>query len=326
MLLALVAFVLLSACSSSNDPAPTPDDAREATKRELTYLRGRKLMRLDIATGSERMLGRVSSPDVHRIPGRPDRFLLVEDRGSGEDFAQDPVLSVVDEAGEEQTGIGPGFGPIVHSSGNRVAYLRSAGSRVCEGEVCLGSASLRVADVDGGSGRVLPPGDWHPLAWAGDDLIVSSAGTTQRVDLSGRSETLDVTPSEVWGVSPDGREIVLSSKARIALRSLDTGRVRELDAQGLLAEGEWSPSGDELVAVLVEGGRTRLVRISLHDATVAPIPDTEEALGPVLWASDGSFVYVRADGLMLEAVFCDEAVDCRPVLRWGEGVTPLTVS
>lgn len=321
----VLALLLGSGCSPAGDPAPQPESTEEVAEHALTYLRGRQLVRLDLGADREEVLGRVPSPDVHPVPNRPDRFLLTEDRGAGEDFAQDPILSLMDDAGHEQVSLGPGFSPLVDPSGARVAYLRSVGGRVCEGEVCLGSVSVEIAELDGTTRRLLPPGDWHLLSWAGDDLLVSSGGVTHRVAPSGSSETLDLTPSEIWGVTPDGGEILLSRRGGVELRELGTGAVRRLDVAGLLAEGEWSPNGDELVAVVVSGGDTELVRIRLSDGSVERIRSSEDAMGPVLWSLDGSFAYVRADGLQLEAIVCDRDVDCRPVLRWDEGIVPLSL-
>lgn len=283
------------------------------------------MMRLELGAEAPRVLGRVPGPDVFPVPHESDRFLLVEDRFGGEDFAQDPVLSLIDASGDTLASFGPGLAPLVAPDGSKVAFLRSAADQECEGEVCLVSVELLVSPLDGEPRVALPAGDWHPLSWAGNELILSAQGETLRLKPDGTTEKLAVSPDEVWGVTPDGTEMVISRRRGVEIMDMETLERRPTDVDGLLAEGEWSPNGQELIAVVVDGGSTRLIRLSLSDGTVEEIPDSEGASGPVLWGPAGTFAYVRAAGLKLEAVSCTQAADCTSVLTWAEGITPLAL-
>lgn len=318
--------------SPSLDPSPigrpqgeggTGEAAPET--RSLVYLRDQALVRLDLGSDEEETLGTVPAPDVFPIADRADRFLLVEDKAGGEDFAQDPELSVIDDEGRTVRSLGAGFSPLVDPTGTRVVYLRSESQRVCEGEVCLGAVELRVADLNGARDEVLRTGDWHPLAWAADRLIVSGKGLAYEMTLDGELERLTVIPSEVWGVTPDGTQMVVSRRGGAEFLDLETNKSRPTQVDGALAEGEWNSDGDELVAVVIDGARTELVRLSVADGSVAPVPDSRGAMGPVLRGPEDSFAYVRSAGLKLEAVVCDEGDGCRPVLTWAEGLLPLAL-
>jgi hypothetical protein len=288
------------------------------------FLRGPKIVALDVNDRTEQVLGRVPAPDVFSVPARPDRFLLVEARGGGEDFAADPQLSVIDDAGSTRTSFGSGFSPLPDPAGRKVAFLRSTGERVCEGEACFGGTAVFVGDLDGGADPLVPPGNWHLIAWAGDSVILSGAGKTFLAAFGSDLERVPVAPGEVWGATPNGDHLILVRRERVEFLDVSSGETIETTIEGRLAEGAWNPAGTEALAVLVTKGGTRLVRFTT-DGAAGVVPDSQGAAGPVLWGPDGSFLFVRAAGLELEAIFCGPDFTCRPILRWTEGITPLAL-
>ena len=320
----VAAICVLGACFDSKDEpraAPTPPPTEASA---LILLRENTIVRLDLETGEEEELGRVPAPDVFPIPGVSDRFLLVSNRGGGEDFVNDPRLSVIDDFGSRTASFGPGFSPLAAPDGARVAFLRTAGERVCEGEACVGAISVFVGDLEGETDPLLPPGDWRLISWAGDALIVSSSGRTLLAERGRDLEEIPEDPSEVWGATPDGALVVLVGPSGGELLDTGSGKRRPLDIEGPLAEGEWNRSGTELLVVEVGARDTTLVRVST-DGEVGTIAGSKGAAGPVLWGPSGSFLYVRAKGLYLEAVYCSRDESCRSVLRWKEGVLPLAL-
>lgn len=308
-----------STSTGAPNPAPTSDAGRP---QALVFLRRGNLVRLDLGSGKEEVVGRVGG-DLYAVPGRTDRFLLVEDLGGGEDFATNPVLSTIDDRGRELASFGSGVAPLVDPGGTRVAFLRPAGDRACEGESCSGAAAVLLGELDGEAVEVLPPGDWHLLAWSGDELLVASGDSVSAVDITGTVRDLPLRPTEVWGASPGGEFLVLQQQEGVVFVG-PSGRLRT-EVRGVIAEGAWDPARERLLAVVVERGRARLAAISSADGRVAVIPDSQGAVGPILVAGDGSFAYVRADGLRLEAILCRPTGRCRSILSWAEGVIPLVL-
>lgn len=322
---ALLVMAIAGGCPSSDPQVPQrPSGSSVGADRSLIVLRRGALVGVDVASGEERRLGRVPTPDVFPIPGSSDRFLLVADPHGGVEFAADPRLVVIDEKGRRIRSLGAGYSPLVDPSGERIAFLRASGNRVCEGEVCLGSVVALVADIRGRARPLLPPGDWHLISWAGDSVIVTTRGKTFRVSTEGELEKLPVFAGDVWGGTPDGESLILAGRGGVELMDLDSGERRSTEVSATLAEGEWDPAGRELMAVAVSAKKTSLVRMTT-DGTATAVPDSRGAGGPILWGTDGSFAFTRADGLRLQAVVCEDDDACRTVLEWSEGVVPLAL-
>lgn len=306
---------------TTESPAPTE------TSAVLTYLKGTSLMQVEIPSGRKEKLGEVASQDVSAIPGS-QKLLVVADSGGGEDFAVAPELSELDPATAEVRSIGEGFGPLVHPTGSRFAFLRPAGERVCEGEACFGGVEVMMAELGSSPEVLLGAGQWHLLGWAGDDLLVSGGARPGAflVSPEGDRRRLPVPPSEVWDASPDGQHLIVVEGNRTSALNLASEEPGPLELDAPLAEGAWSPSGD-LVAVELAAGGSRLVLVSVDDGAVAEVPGSRGAMGPVNWSDEGdSFSYVRARGVELEAVVCRPDGGCSTALRWKEGILPLSLA
>ena len=279
------------------------------------------MVQLDLESGSETRLGEFPSQDVFAYA---DDFLVVEDRGGGEDFAEHPFLVLYDESGTAVSDVGPGFAPLIGDDG-RVAFLRTSGERICEGETCFGAVEVLVFDgADATPRRLLPPGSWTLLAWAGEALVVGDAGAPEEallVTMNGEVESLPFPPNEVWDASA---EALVTVNGGVATFDLNTGTSTPLSLEGALAEGEIA--GDHATAVHLERGASRVVRIDLATREVVVVPGSRAAMGPVLVTTpQGPFAFARARGGAVEAVVCHSERSCATVLRWKEGVTPVAL-
>jgi hypothetical protein len=324
---------LCAACSDgepadngrATDAAPSPRDTTASPAARppssLIYLRENTLVSLDLDDGSKEELGTFPSQDVFAYG---EDFVVVEDRGRGDDFAERPVLTIRDVSGAMVDSFGSGFSPLVGHHG-AVAFLRPSTERVCEGETCVGGIQVMVGDGTGSTPRrLLPPGDWGLLAWAGENLLVADGQqpeTALLVGPTGEVQALPVAPNEIWDSSGS---IAIVVEERVATMDLATGAKTVLEIGGSLADG--IVIGDEALAVELGRRSSRLVSISLEDGRIERVPGSEGAMGPVLALPGGeAFAYARADGLAVEAVVCETSQTCSAVLRWAEGVTPLAL-
>jgi hypothetical protein len=286
----------------------------------LIYLEGSTLHRLDLGTGRSRKFATFPSRDVYAYAGD---YLVVEDRAGGDDFAQDPFLTLRNETGKVLADLGPGFSPLPNRSGS-VAYLRPVEERVCEGETCAGGLEVMRLGPQMEPIRVLPAGNWGLLAWAGEDIIVADGSQPDSalvVGPGGEVSSFPFAPNEVWDAWPSGA-IVVEDDAEIL--DIPNGNRTPIAIDGSLADGTVRAS--DALAVELLGGGSRLLSISLDDGEVRPVPGSRGAMGPVLSLDEGdAFAYARADGLDVEAVVCEAIETCSPVLRWSEGITLLAL-
>lgn len=338
-----------SACTRANDgPAARPPEAAPspgASGLRLLYLDGTALNELDLATGDDRRIASLSSPDVHAASG--SRWIAsLADRqapeAGEEDFARQPVLRIIDPTSGERTSMGPGFSPLWDATGTRLAWLRPVGPRECSAEACTGEVDVVVADVSSMERRaVLPAGEWGLLSWAGDRLLVSDAADlTKTISVSTTGETiaLPVPPSEVWGASPDGSTLLRVAPGGVQLVPLGGGRVvgegTSVSASRALAEGSWAPDSSALAVISLgrsAGGipSSRVVVLSIERGQADPVAGSRGAAGQVLWSPDGgSLVFARATGRRggrLEAVRCPvgPGAACERLLDWRDGVVLL---
>jgi hypothetical protein len=284
------------------------------------YLKGTTLHRLDLGSGRSERLVTLPSLDVFAYG---DAFVVVEDRGAGGDFAEDPAITIRDERGDLVRSLGAGFSPLV-GKGGRLAYLRPTAERFCEGETCIGGVEVMVASEGAKPTRLLPSGNWGLLAWAGQDLIVADGSQPDSalvVRPGGEVGSLPVAPNEVWDAWSSAAIVVENGVEILGL----TGNDRiPVGIDGALAEGTVRAS--DALAVELLRGKSRLVSISLEDGEVRPVPRSRGAMGPVLAFAEGAaFAFARADGLAVEAIVCEEIETCSSVLRWSEGITLLAL-
>ena len=353
----MAALFVLGACTGDDPPSgsPAPNRSESATdelapsssptspfEKGLLYLDRYSLRHVPLAGGDEEVLGRVPSVDVAASPaGSALAYVVAQEPGpDDEDFITRPELHLRDLSTDEETTIGSGHAPLWHPHGHSLAYLEPGAERQCEGEVCEGESKVVVADVEQEQRHtLLSDGNWALLSWAGDRLLVAdqAAGTTLLVG-AGSSRRLDVVPNGVWGASPDGRWIaeVEADGLRFTPGPGSSRRSPRVDLAGKIpGEGAWSPLSDRLgVVLLAPGAGLRETELGLIEPTggLRRVPGSAGASGPVLWSSDGqSFAFTRASGprgLRLEAVVCQggEALECRPLFSWAQGIALLAVT
>ncbi|MDQ4057666.1 MAG: hypothetical protein M3124_00920, partial [Actinomycetota bacterium] len=226
--------------------------------------------------------------------------------------------------------------PLFSPGENRLAYLRPAGRRVCEGEECAGEVQVVTVDLASMEREILlPAGRWGLLAWSDTRLFVSDERDLSRVvsvRLDGDRVALDVAPSEFWGVSPDGSPLLQSRPGRVRFLEIADAGSGELEGGeaiqlgGVLAEGLWRRAPTEVLGVLLERRATRSTLVRLRPGWRAPqaVEGSAGAVGGVLDAPDGrGFAFVRvapSDPNRLQATYCSRAGDCRPLFEWVRGV------
>jgi hypothetical protein len=361
IVLLLVPFLIVS-CTGDPDPSPgatsplpsssstEPSGGEESPQAQPTedglgvlYLDKKTVKLHDVGTDMSETIGKLPSVDAIASPdGRYIAYVTSSNPGpEDEDFVVSPELHVYEIEGERDTTVGSGLSVLWHPDGDRFAYLEPGGARVCEGETCEGTSSLQVADVvSSDRTKLLDEGTFVPLAWMGDDVVVSQPApepATLAVTSDGTLEELGVPPSEFWGASPDGKWIVRSVAGRaqfVSSNSSERGALVFEDS--VLGEGGWSPDSQRIAAVLLkDGGNSSELVLAAPDREEADVVEASRgAAGPVLWAPDSSaFVYTRSTGsggLSLEAVLCEieppGEESCEPLFTWPRGVTLLALS
>jgi hypothetical protein len=335
-----VAALALGACTGSKPNEGTASPGARDRSLTLTYLEGSTLHRVEVSSGKSQRAARLPSPDVWAAPEGAWLAAVVDarPRPGDSDFARYPSLRLVDEASGRSRPLGPGLTPLWSPSGDRLAWLRPVEERACFGEACAGSVEVVSAEVPGGRPRrLLGPGRWGLLAWAGDRLLVSRRAdlrSIMAVAPDGRVRTLPLPPSEVWGATPDGRWLVRSARDGVDFLPLTPGpEAFGVALGGVLAEGTWSPSGERLAAIQLKstaGGvpRSRVVLISTRARALRPLRGSAGAAGNVLWSPDETRVaFARTAGRRagrLEAVVCEVATGaCRTLMSWVRGVVLL---
>jgi len=109
-------------------------------------------------------------------------------------------------------------------------------------------------------------------------------------------------------VSPDGQTlafVVDGSENSLMVRDLDDNQLRTIFTAELLGPPMWSPDGNALYAVAIDGQKTKLVRVNLADTSVVavaeggdifPFRPTVSPDGVVFYTADGKVKTVGANG------------------------------
>jgi hypothetical protein len=330
---------------TEQNQAANPEQA--ASGAPVLYLKGSTLYSTYGWGGRTERIGRLPSANVfaaqgsswlaYLAPGAPPR--------PDADFVPRPQLRVWDPASGTQFTVGPGVDALWNGPGTRVAYLRPAGDRKCEGETCSGRVEVVVLNPRSRESRVLVgPGNWVLLAWSGDGLLISDQSSPDhviRVSPGGARRMLPVAPSQLWDASPDGRWLLIVQGGETEFVPLARGRVSgspvkvPLGSGYVLADGAWSHDSTRVAAVALDQGdpsASKAVIFSPRDPKPHRLKRSRGATGGVLWAaSDGAVVFSRTAGArdtLLQAEYCPvEAAGyrCRSVLSWFQGVLLLRV-
>lgn len=285
------AVVLLRDSDSDPDPRFVP---RQLATGAL-YLSGDTLVRLDFESGDAGPIGRAPTNDVHASDASPWIAYVVSGAGAGgeEDFLAEPILRTINVDTGATTEVGPGFNPLWHPTDARFAYLRPIVERQCSGESCRGLFEVVVYDADSDESIVLTePGRFNLLAWSGQRVLVaneSDLSVTFSLGSKEDVERLDIEPSDLWDVSPDGRWLLRSDPNGATLIDLEDGGEDGLPIdQGVLADGAWSPDSKHIVAGVLNENRTktRALLIDVPQGEVRAITDELPGILDVTWAPD----------------------------------------
>lgn len=189
---------------------------------------------------------------------------------------------------------------------------------------------------DGTPRRVLDGGPIQSVDWVGpDEAILSIAGElegTWRLDLTTGERTL-LTPRKGYGrPSPDGQQLLLSTKDGLFLVDAATGEERLLRP---LEEGEygttvaWSPDGAYVASVFVQGAQkppwVERIEVATGERTVLHEHRGLVVLGLAAldWVAPDRIVFARADSRTAgslhaidDASTADGVVDPTPLRSW----------
>ena len=340
---ALIAGAVLFGCSTSSDGRiadqetgrPSSSAPELSDQKQLLYLRGTRLERLDIETGDQKRVARLPVPDV--VASLSTRWIafIAGAPTAADDFIEAPGLYVRDLAGGDDISMGPGIAPMWNPLDDRVAFLRPVEPRDCEVETCKGAVTVAVARPGDAVRELLPAGRWGLLAWAGDLLLVADGTDLDHTVVVGPGvrTSLAVPPFEIWDASPDGRWLVTVGSEETRVLPLEAGRIAgpgaEVDlGNGALGDGSWAPDSSRLAATLQGGRPTRVVIIDPDDPTAQPVPGSAGAAGQVLWSPSGSALTITRSahgGRRLEAAYCpvDQGSRCRALFSWIQDVVLL---
>ena len=274
-------------------PTAGPDPATA-----LLYLEDFELRRIDLVSGEVETMGTMPTKDVYASPSSTWIAYVVEGEPSSEeapDFVAAPELRIADSTSDTDVEIGPGFNPLWHQAAPRFAYLRPAAPRRCSAEACFEDLEVVTFDVETRHERVLTePGRYSLLAWLGERVVVADErdlSISFSIGPEGGVEELDVTPSELWDSSPDGRYLVTSSDGGPWLTEIATGRRTAIETGGgVLAEGEWSPDSERFASVLLDATRTRssVVVVDARDGSITRYTRPRNAVLGMVWSADGN--------------------------------------
>lgn len=343
LLCALVAGAILAGCSdtpsngAADRPSPEPNSSLPALSddKELLYLDGTTLERFDIESGTQTRIVRLPTLDVSASRSTEWIAYVIGIEVAADDFIESPVLHLRNVTTGEDIEVGPGFSPLWHPLDDRLAFLQPVEPRNCEVETCRGGVTVAVAGPGTDIGELLPAGRWGLLTWAGDHLLVvdgSDLSHTVVAHPDGRSE-LDVSPSEVWDASPDGRWLVTVGPAGAELHPLEAGVPAgapvDIDlGDAVLGDGSWSPDSSRLAATVRAGGRAQVAVVGSEDPEARPLAGSDGATGALLWSPSGSGVTLTRStpgGRRLEAAYCpvDSGARCRGLFSWVQDVVLL---
>jgi hypothetical protein len=149
-------------------------------------------------------------------------------------------------------------------------------------------------------------------------------------DGRGRPIPLGFEPSEIWDVSPTELKLLVVQEGSAFFTVPEAGADPPLPLEGaVLEDGTWSPDGNRVAAVLLEGSNdARLGVVNVESNEIEVVPESDGAQGNVVWGPAGSFAYVRADPnrpASLQAMVCSEDLSCEAGFTWRRGVTLLAV-
>jgi hypothetical protein len=364
----LVLAVLSSAACSddtSSSPARTPSGARSSVaERVLFYADGTMLHRLTLEDKKSELIAELPSADVAVSPNGQRYVAVVKAplRGDSDELAR-PSLVMVPTAGPEAAiTLGPGRSPLWSPDGSSIAAISEIGGyTICpvqnnrdkprnkpqQGvtlEECVAGERVVVYEADGGpdqdSTTALGANRWSVLGWVDGDHILGLGGATPIVALGfpGASNEeirkFGVEPAKMWGGSPT-EQLFLIAQDEDMVFITGNGKIRAPVnlPQGGLSDGAWSPDGRMVAAELVReraNAGSLLTLIDARSGSVEIVPDSEGALGNVVWSEDSSaFAYVRIhpEGKgRTQTVLCSIDLECERLFDWKGGVDLLSLT
>lgn len=322
---------------------------------ELLLVSGDNLQRQEIVSGEEETLMEAPADDLRAAPGSDWlAYVAAVGESTNDDFIEFPQLVLFNPVTDETRELGPGFSPLWHVSGNRIAFLHPSSERGCAGETCKGRSEVAVTGLDGEATTISDPGRWTLLAWSGDGVLAAKRGERSRIHLLSSDgvsdESIDMPVNEFWDASPDGRWIV-----RVVADTVEFVSVSDPDSKPIevtlppgsnLTDGSWAPDSSSVAATIVTpstaeatgkkarkralvGDPTSLVTFSPRAPEAVMVEGSSGAVGAPYWSPDlDALLFTRlvdATESLLQLTYCELATSggCRIAGSYTRGVQPL---
>ncbi len=332
LMLVVVAVALYMARGSSTAPPPRtpgaserpePDPSATSDGLAILYLKGSELHRRSSA-GVDEMIHEFPAPDVFGAPGS-DLLAYVTPAL--------PILHTYDVSSGADHTVGIGLAPMWNDAGDKLAYLEPT-QEACEGEACRVRAKVMVYDAaSGDSELLLPEVRWGLLSWARDGLVLFDGSSFEVLHVRPGQPPVELglEPSEFWDAAPEGSWLVARRHGSYRFERIGASDtpVIPIEFPGVLAEGDWAPSGGTVASVALGEGSSRLVLFSRDHPLPRALGSSEGAAGNVVWSADGrALLFSRVDPARpgrLQAVLCSlkPARRCTTVFSWVQGVSLL---
>lgn len=286
--------------------------------------------RFGIEDGVEEEIAKLPRSSTTTASLTSDWLTVVElaDRGG----VEVPMLYLFAPASGDETEIGPGVAPSWKADGTAIAYAEPVDFERCNLVDCPGDKRIVVLDPATGNSETLIEGSYQILFWAGDHLLVfdtETQGDTISLGTDGSERLIDIHSARIWGASPDGKWLLVSTGDGIRfVRLSEEGEPREetkvdLPPETALGPGGWAFDSSAVAVVIEDIAAPRVVTFSPSEPEPHVLGEGVGSITRVLWspANDGVFLSTVNQGI--GGVYCPLDAECESLDFNGESRLPL---
>lgn len=249
-----------------------------------------------------------------------------------QDGVEVPMLYLFDPASGEETKVGPGVAPTWKADGTAVAYAEPIDLERCNLVDCPGDKKIVVLDPATGNFETLIEGSYQILFWAGDRLLVFDTGSpedTISLATDGSDSLIEIHSAGIWGASPDGKWLLVSTSAGIRfVRLSEEGEPREesevdLPSETVLGAGGWAFDSSAVAVVIEDIAAPRVLTFSPSDPEPRLLAEGVGSITRVLWSPANDAVFLSTVSQGIGGVYCPLDGDCEPLDFDGGSRLPL---